>query len=123
MKEEMMALLCSLLLLIVLAGCGGGGAAPEGGGPQPAVPSSLVWSAPASNTDGSPLTDLAGYKIYYGTEPGTYTASLSVGNTTSISLAALSAAVPSPGLYYLVVSAYDAEGNESAYSNEISRAL
>ena len=28
-----------------------------------------AWSAPTNNTDGSPLTDLAGYRVYYG--PGT----------------------------------------------------
>ena len=25
------------------------------------------WTAPTTNTDGSPLTDLAAYRVYYGT--------------------------------------------------------
>jgi List-Bact-rpt repeat protein/fibronectin type III domain protein len=28
------------------------------------------WSAPTNNTDGSPLTDLSGYRVYYGTGAG-----------------------------------------------------
>jgi len=30
----------------------------------------LSWNAPSTNEDGTPLTDLAGYKIYYGTATG-----------------------------------------------------
>lgn len=30
------------------------------------------WMPPTQNTDGSSLTDLAGYKIWYGTSPGNY---------------------------------------------------
>lgn len=33
---------------------------------------SLSWIAPTENTDGTPLTDLAGYKIYYGPASGQY---------------------------------------------------
>lgn len=29
----------------------------------------LRWNAPTQNTDGSPLTDLRGYKVYQGTDP------------------------------------------------------
>jgi len=32
------------------------------------------------NTDGSPLTDLTGYKIYYGNESGNYQASIQIDN-------------------------------------------
>ena len=64
------------------AGCGGGGgdsAAAVGGGstPPPSTPptpppattlgsATLSWTAPQQNTDGSPLTDLAGFEIRYG---------------------------------------------------------
>ena len=27
----------------------------------------LSWDPPTTNADGTPLTDLAGYKVYYGT--------------------------------------------------------
>ncbi len=32
----------------------------------------LSWTAPSTNEDGSPLNDLAGYKLYYGTQTGQY---------------------------------------------------
>lgn len=33
---------------------------------------SLSWVAPTMNEDGTPLTDLAGYKVYYGPASGQY---------------------------------------------------
>jgi uncharacterized protein YfaP (DUF2135 family) len=122
------------VLIAVLVGCGGGGggqsALPAGGSSSnngtggssggSSVARTLMWDAPTSNTDGSPVTDLAGYKIYYGAVSGKYTASKDVGDATSISVAALSSSVPAPGLYYIAVVAYDTAGNESTYSNEIS---
>jgi hypothetical protein len=67
-----------------------------------------------TNTDGTPLTDLAGYKIYYGTTSGTYTTSIDVGNVTNYTLTGLT-----PGLtYYIAVTAYDKARDESGYSNE-----
>jgi hypothetical protein len=116
------------MLLVVLAGCGGGGSSSDNGtgttnGSGSNVSGALVWDAPVSNTDGSPATDVAGYKIYYGTVSGTYTGSIDAGNTTSIPLATLAASVPVPGLYYIAVTAYDTAGNESVYSNEINQNL
>jgi len=108
-----------LMSCLIQAGCGNTGPA---GGDDPQAPR-LTWDAPASDTDGSPLTDLAGYRVYYGTEPGTYSGSLTVEQTTFLPLAVLSAAVPSPGRYFVAVSAFDADGNESAFSNEISKDL
>src|SRR5271169_2973679 len=42
----------------------------------------LAWDAPVSDIDGSIVTSVAGYNIYYGTQPGVYTGSVVVGNTT-----------------------------------------
>ena len=39
----------------------------------------LSWTPPTTNSDGSPLTDLAGYRIVYGTASRTYTQSLTIG--------------------------------------------
>jgi hypothetical protein len=62
-------------------------------------------------------TDLAGYKVYYGTSSGVYTGSTSVGNQTSADVINLQDCK----VYYLAVKAVDANGNESpAFSNEIS---
>lgn len=122
------------MLVVALAGCGGGSqsalpggsssnngtGSTNGGGNAAGI---LMWDAPSSNTDGSPATDIAGYKIYYGSASGNYTASIDVGNTTSIPIATLSSSVPVRGLYYIAVTAYDTAGNESVYSNEISKSL
>jgi hypothetical protein len=81
-----------------------------------AVEIKLAWDPPTTNGDGTPLTDLAGYKVYYGTTSGTYGSPINVGNVTTYTLAGLT-----PGQsYFIVVTAYDSSDNESGYSNEVS---
>ena len=135
MSKHLSSLTFIAMLVVVLAGCGGGSqsALPGGGSSSNNGTGNtnggdngagiLAWDAPSSNTDGSPATDLAGYKIYYGTVSGKYTASIDAGNATSFPITALSSSVPVPGLYYIAVTAYDTAGNESSYSNEISKSL
>jgi len=79
---------------------------------------SLTWVAPTENVDGSALTDLARYKIYYGENSRNYSGSADVNDagTTSFSVT-----VPS-GSYYVAMTAIDADNNESAYSNEVLKA-
>lgn len=62
----------------------------------------------------SPETDLAGYKIYYGTQSGVYLPSIDVGNVTTYTITGLSEGI----MYYGVLTAYDASENESGYSSE-----
>ncbi len=69
----------------------------------------VVWDA---NTE----PDVAGYKIYYGTAPSTYTQVIDVGNKTSHLIDNLQEGVT----YYLVVTAYDQTGNESLPCAELS---
>lgn len=79
----------------------------------------LAWTAPTQNTDGSALTDLAGYNIYQGTTVGNL---VKVG---SIALPAASYTTPSlpPGTYYFTVTAVNAKGTESAQSPVVSTVL
>lgn len=79
----------------------------------------LRWQAPTENVDGSPLTDLAGYRIYYGSDSRSY------GNTVEVlDPGSTEASFTAPsGDYYVTMTALDAEGNESAYSNEIVKAV
>ena len=72
---------------------------------------SLKW-------DASPLGDLAGYKLYYDSDSSgyPYTNSVDVGTDTSYTLSSLSLGTT----YYLAVTTYDTDGNESWYSNEVS---
>jgi hypothetical protein len=80
---------------------------------------SLSWIAPSENVDGSPLTDLSGYRVYYGEVSRNYPDMTEVSdpNTTNTSIA-----LPS-GDYYVVMTALDEEGNESAYSNEVLKVV
>jgi hypothetical protein len=79
----------------------------------------LSWQAPTKNVDGSNLTNLAGYKIYYGTSSKNYTQSVSVSGasttTWTLSLA--------PGTYYFALTAVDASGGESSKTNEVSKTV
>ena len=80
----------------------------------------LSWNAPATNEDGTPLTDLAGYMLYYGrtsgNSGGNYEFSVDVGNQTTYTLPGLQ----DGQLYYFSVTAYDTSDNESGFSNEVS---
>jgi hypothetical protein len=78
---------------------------------------SLTWVAPTENSDGTPLTDLKGYKIHYGTQPQSYTDSISVDNPTLTTF--LVSSLPS-GKYYFAVTAMNSQGLESSPSDEIA---
>lgn len=80
---------------------------------------SLRWDAPVTNTDATPLTDLAGFKVYYGTATGVYDTNIDVGNRLCYVLGGLTAGVT----YYFAATAYDVEANESGYSNEVSKLI
>ena len=80
----------------------------------------LNWTPPTQNEDGSTLTDLAGYKIYWGTTPGTYP------NSVTINGAGISSYVVdnlSPGTYEFVATSFNDGGVESVYSNPATRVL
>lgn len=69
--------------------------------------------APTEREDGSALTNLAGYRLYWGTSAGNYPHELEVGLADGpvVTLSELAA-----GTYYLVATAYDSGGVESRYS-------
>ena len=75
----------------------------------------LSWTAPSQNEDGSPLMDLAGYIIYYGTSQGSYPSSVRIDNP-SISTYVVENLTPTT--YYFVSTAFNSSGIESSYSNE-----
>jgi hypothetical protein len=80
----------------------------------------LSWTPPTQNTDGSSLTNLAGYRIYYGTSSTALTQVVQVSSAgiTSYMLENLS-----PSTYYFSVRAYNSTGAESANSNVVSKVV
>ena len=65
--------------------------------------------------DPSPDPTVQGYILHCGTSPGNYTQHIDVGKATTYTLSGLQ----DGATYYLAVTAYDQQGNESVFSNEI----
>lgn len=110
-------LLLHLVLVVSISACGsGGGSVSER---QYGLGSAtLSWTPPTQNLDGSPLTDLAGYKIYYGNKPGNYDSSIHVDNP---GLTIYVVEYLTPNTYYFVLTAINSSGVESRFSNEVSK--
>jgi hypothetical protein len=81
---------------------------------------SLQWTAPTRNTDGSALTNLGGYRIYFGSSPSSLTQTQQIASTSTTShvLNNLSA-----GTWYFAVAAYNTAGVESAKSGVGSKTI
>ncbi|MGH8294327.1 MAG: fibronectin type III domain-containing protein [Steroidobacteraceae bacterium] len=135
--------LCAAAALgLALSGCGGGGGGGAAGSaatsqaitsssaantaldsPPPTASIGAVtlnWTPPTENTDGTSLTNLAGYDIHYGTQPGNYTQTVSVSNP---GIATYVVDNLSPGTYYFSVTAVNAQGAESPLSQAVSTTL
>jgi hypothetical protein len=83
--------------------------------PPPANGSTtLTWTAPSTNTNGTALTDLAGYYVYYGTSQSSLTNSVQVASKTETSYTVANLAA---GTWYFAVAAYASDGTQSALSN------
>ena len=80
----------------------------------------VTWNAPTTNTDGSPVTTLAGYRIYYGTAPNALTQSVTVSNPSTLSYEVTGLA---SGTWYFAVAADAADGSESAVSNAVPKTI
>lgn len=80
----------------------------------------LSWTAPTLNEDGSPLTNLSGFKIYYGISQGNYSNQILVDNPgiTTYVVDNLN-----PNTYYFVSTAINSAGIESNVSNVASKTV
>ena len=80
----------------------------------------LSWIPPTSNTDGSKLTKLAGYKIYYGTSPQYLQRTIDIKDpgVTEYTIENLP-----PYTYYFVITAYNTDGSESSRSNIVTKTV
>lgn len=73
----------------------------------------LSWQAPTMNTDGTALTDLAGYKIYYGVTEGNYTQEVQIDNP---GLTTYVVENLSPDTWYFVATSFNTDNIESDFS-------
>lgn len=101
------------VVALLLSACSGGPVETFGS-------ATLTWTAPTRNTDGSPLSDLAGYRIYCGNDPSNLrlTADLSGASSTRYVVIGLAA-----GAHCCVVRAYNAAGQLSGASNLVSKTI
>lgn len=70
----------------------------------------LAWDA---------TTGASGYKLYYGTTSGNYTENIDTAGATGLTLNDLTDGKK----YYFAVRSYDYSGNQSSYSNEVSKSI
>jgi len=80
----------------------------------------LTWTAPTTNTNGTAVTALSGFTIYYGTSQSSLTQSVVVSGSgaTTYTITGLSA-----GTWYFAVAADAADGTQSAMSNVGSKTI
>ena len=117
---------------VCVSACSGGGGigsppnsgqdGPGDGDNQPGDPCAVVnlsWTPPTHNTDGSILTDLAGYRLYYGFQSGLYSEQIELNDPTldATELGGLEYGRS----YYFVITAVNARGVESDYSGEAEK--
>ncbi len=101
---------------------GSGGTGGTTGGSTANGNFSVRWTAPTARSDGSPLSlsDIDGYRIYYGTSRGNYPQQVNLTNGSATSTTVKNLAV---GTYYLRMTTYDSAGRESARSPEVTKSV
>jgi hypothetical protein len=121
-RARMRILCVPILLSALLSACDGvavtssGASIPNGNGSA----ATLSWSAPTENTNGTALTNLAGYHIHYGTNIASLDQEISIPTTdlTTYEIDGLNA-----GTYFFAITSYSTDGNESAYSAIVSATI
>jgi Putative Ig domain/Fibronectin type III domain len=74
----------------------------------------LAWTPPTENTDGTTLTNLAGYHIYYGTSETNLNQRIDVANP---GLASYVISNLAPATWYFAVAAYNSNGYDGGNAN------
>ena len=80
----------------------------------------LTWTAPTTNTDGTAVTTLSGYHLYYGTSESAMTQSVVISGATATSYVLTGLA---SGTWYFAVAADASDGTQSAMSNIGSKTI
>lgn len=138
--RSLKAVVGAAVMALMLSGCGGGsGSASSASGVSASTPPStgtgagsgsgsgtstgsaqLAWQPPTTNTNGSALTNLAGYHIYYGTNSGSLANEVVVSSPNSLTYDVTNL---TSGTWYFAITAYTNTGEESAKSNVGSKTI
>jgi hypothetical protein len=110
------------MALIAVAACSGPHSAVQRPSGDPGAVSrggqlTVTWSPPTRNTDGTPLKNLAGYTLLFGTASKTYSTAISIDDPTATRYVVGGL---SPGTYYFALSAINSTGRHSVLSAEAS---
>jgi hypothetical protein len=104
-----------LTVIFALPACSVGGGDSSSSEPENLL--GVDWVAPSEREDVSPisLSEIAGYRVYYGTQTGVYP------NQVDIDGSETTAKIPDlpQGTYYVVVTTVDTDGRESVNSSEV----
>lgn len=131
-KSKFKKILVYSVFLFVIGGCAQGGGSSDSSDNRGSADSGfsvvpprgdgtalISWTPPTLNTDGSALTDLAGYRIRYGTSSGSYSVTITLGTELT------SYMVENLGVsdWFFVMTAFNSSGIESSYSTEVHKAI
>jgi hypothetical protein len=114
----------------LLAGCNDGDSAFSGsaaaassssstgsGAPASSGAATLSWQAPTTTTNGAALTNLAGYRVYYGLSASNLNQTVQI---TTVGLQTYVIDDLAPGTWYFAIRAVTTAGVESALSDIVS---
>jgi len=108
----------------LLSGCIDPGPDPASSSTRSASPdgrtATVSWDAPTTNNNGTPLTDLAGYRIYYGSSPENLSHSVQI---STVGLQTYVIDDLEPGTWYFAVRAVAANGTESTLSDVAAKTI
>ena len=80
----------------------------------------LSWNAPTQRTDGTPLVDLAGFRVYFGSSAGDLRYVIEVRDPGARSALVEDLTI---GTWYFAATAYDTSGAESNRSKTASKTI
>lgn len=117
-KTTFTKFLIVLVLALQITACSSGGSSNELGNLANGI--LLSWTAPTERENGAgiSLSEIAGYRVYYGNSSGIYPNQLNIEDSAAVRTV-LSNLVSAT--YYIVVTTIDTEGRESTFSDEIVR--
>ena len=109
------------MALFALVGCNSGDQSNTAQGvPSGNGTATLSWEAPTTTTTGSALTDLAGYRIYYGISASDLSQSIQL-NTVGVQTYVIDNL--GNGTWYFAIKAVTTVGVESALSDIVSKSI